>query len=152
MKFKEKQYRKMDIHNIITQLNSVNPNNDTLYEVDDIISELYSMEKSERKKAIPAMFGIFERLNDNHYDSVLWSVLHAIEGLTDYENELIQSIERKPNEFNLLMVNRILNSGQTVFKDCNYIILLEKLLLDRNLNQNLNEDLKGYLEKHKGLK
>ena len=59
-----------------------------------------------------AMFGVFERFPSQDGYGVFWGILHALEACDGYELELRASVQRKPCEFNVLMVNRLLNAGR----------------------------------------
>ncbi|MDR2284182.1 MAG: hypothetical protein LBE37_13280 [Sphingobacterium sp.] len=138
----------MSIEELIDQLNAINPNNDSIYEVDSIIELLYKLDSSEAKKAIGPLLKIFERLDEGHYDEVLWSIIHSVEALKEYEGDLIDSVNRCPNEYNLLMINRILNSGEQSYKSTDYLSLLKKLNTDDNLSYFLKEEVEGYIDRH----
>ncbi|WP_133586474.1 hypothetical protein [Sphingobacterium yanglingense] len=139
---------KMEIEKLIDQLNAINPNDDSLYDVDSIIELIYKLDTSEAKKAIDPLLRIFERLDEDHYDGVLWSIIHGIEGLKEYEEDLIKSVNRCPNEYNLLMINRILNSGQGSYKSTDYLSLLKELNTNNKLSPFLKEEIKGYIDRH----
>lgn len=138
----------MEIEKLIDQLNAINPNDDSLYDVDSIIELIYKLDTSEAKKAIDPLLRIFERLDEDHYDGVLWSIIHGIEGLKEYEEDLIKSVNRCPNEYNLLMINRILNSGQGSYKSTDYLSLLKELNTNNKLSSFLKEEIKGYIDRH----
>ncbi|MFD2556337.1 hypothetical protein [Sphingobacterium tabacisoli] len=138
----------MNIEELIDQLNAINPNDESLYEVDSIIDLLHKLDIGEAKRAIGPLFKIFERLNEGHYDGVLWSIIHGIEGFNEYEDDLIQSVNRCPNEYNLLMINRILNSGKQSYKSTDYLLLLKELHTDNNLSDFLKEEINGYIDRH----
>lgn len=57
------------------------------------------------------MLGVFERFPEQDGYGVFWGILHALEACEGYELELLASVSRKPCEFNVLMVNRLLNAG-----------------------------------------
>lgn len=135
----------MDIESLIDKLNKISPNDDSLYEVDFLIERLYKLDSSVAKKAITPLFNIFERLNDGHYDDVLWSIIHGIEGLQDYEEDLINSVNRCPNEYNLLMLNRMLNAGQASYNATDFIELLKSVAEDNKVSAELKEQAKGYI-------
>jgi hypothetical protein len=60
---------------------------------------------------IDALLGVFERFPEADGFGVFWGILHALEALEGYEPPLFASVQRKPCEFNVLMVNRLLNAG-----------------------------------------
>jgi hypothetical protein len=58
-----------------------------------------------------ALLSVFERFPESDGFGVFWSIVHLLEACSGYEPVLLASVARKPVEFNLLMVNRLLNSG-----------------------------------------
>ena len=58
-----------------------------------------------------ALLGIFERFPTEDGFGVFWGIIHCLESCSGYEPDLIASVLRKPVEFNVLMVNRLLNAG-----------------------------------------
>lgn len=63
------------------------------------------------ERGIEVLFNLYERFPDDDGYGVFWTILHGIEHLRGYEPFLKASVERKPMEFTLTMVNRLLNSG-----------------------------------------
>ncbi|MGC3984119.1 MAG: hypothetical protein QM777_04975 [Pseudorhodoferax sp.] len=59
---------------------------------------------------LQALFGVFERFPEEDGYGVFWGILHALEACDGYESELLASVQRQPCEFNVLMVNRLLNA------------------------------------------
>jgi hypothetical protein len=60
-----------------------------------------------------ALLEVFERFPEDDGFGVFWSVVHCLEACTGYESALIESVTCMPVEFNVLMVNRLINSGIT---------------------------------------
>jgi len=60
-----------------------------------------------------ALFGLFERFPDHDGFGIFWSVLHMLEKSPRYESYLLESVQRKPSEFSLRMVARLINGGVT---------------------------------------
>src|SRR5262245_27654729 len=58
----------------------------------------------ERRKAIPAMFALFERYPEAELGNP-GPLVHTIEAMGGYENQLRMSIERCPSFYTLWMVN-----------------------------------------------
>lgn len=57
-----------------------------------------------------ALLSIFERFPEQDGYGVFWGIIHALEACDGYESELLASVQRKPCEFNVRMVNRLLNA------------------------------------------
>jgi hypothetical protein len=60
-----------------------------------------------------ALLGVFERFPEDDGYGIFWSIVHCLEACEGYESALIDSVARSPAEFNVLMVNRLLNGGLT---------------------------------------
>ena len=58
-----------------------------------------------------ALLQVFERFPDDDGYGIFWSIVHLLEACSGYEEALVQSVHRRPVEFNLTMVNRLLNVG-----------------------------------------
>jgi hypothetical protein len=60
-----------------------------------------------------ALFGLFERFPEHDGFGIFWSVLHILEKSPRHEPFLLESVQRKPSEFGLRMVARLINGGIT---------------------------------------
>ncbi len=78
--------------------------------LDQLLEQLWVTGAPEQ--GMKALFGIFERYPEDDGNGVFWTILHGLERLPNYEPALVSSVRRQPTEFNVLMVNRILNTGQ----------------------------------------
>lgn len=57
------------------------------------------------------ILSVFERYPKEDGFGVIWGVLHGLESLRNYEQELLRSLARQPSEFGVCMVGRLLNAG-----------------------------------------
>ena len=57
------------------------------------------------------LLGVFERFPDDDGFEGFWQILHLLERAGGYESALVDSVRRSPGEFNLTMINRLLNGG-----------------------------------------
>lgn len=64
-----------------------------------------------REAEFRAMLRVFERFPEDDGFGVFWGLIHALEACSGYEPEMLDSVARKPCEFNVLLVNRLLNAG-----------------------------------------
>ncbi len=97
---------------------------------------------------IKEMFSVFERYPDE--DNVyFWSMMHGIEGIPDYENETLESINRKPSLMSLLMINRIINGGNSVINDVNLMELLSAVAKDESQPGEIIEQASDFLDYQK---
>ena len=73
---------------------------------DDLLAELWDAGVPER--ALPVLFGVFERFPDDDGPGVLWSVVHGLEGSNlDYERALRDSLARQPSAMGTIMLERL---------------------------------------------
>nr|WP_295770945.1 hypothetical protein [Rhodoferax sp.] len=77
--------------------------------LDEAVSAVDSKACGERE--FRALLGVFERFPEDDGYEVFWSIVHCLEACTGYEQTLIESVTRCPVEFNVLMINRLLNGG-----------------------------------------
>jgi hypothetical protein len=80
-----------------------------LRQLEEILGSLRP--KSCGSKEFRALLGVFERFPADDGYGVFWSIVHLLEASTNYEPALLESVARMPVEFNVLMVNRLLNGG-----------------------------------------
>jgi hypothetical protein len=101
------------------------PENEDWRPMDLLLAELWKA--GNPGQAIPELFSVFERFPEEDGAGVIWSVLHALETLPDYETELVRSLARKPSEFGVLMVSRLLNAGTRQVRGVSLVELLREL-------------------------
>lgn len=78
--------------------------------LDGLLQELWKEEAPD--EALLPLFQLLERFPDDESAGVLWGVLHGIEAYSDYETELVNSLQRHPTDLTVTMAGRIANSGQ----------------------------------------
>jgi len=72
-----------------------------------------------------AVFDLFERFPDEDGYGIFWSLVHAVEAAGGYEAALLESVGRKPVEFNVMMIGRLLNAGVLECSGQNLEVLLK---------------------------
>lgn len=78
---------------------------------------------------IGQLLGVFERFPDDDGFGVFWQILHVLESAGEYECALVDSVRRSPGEFNLAMINRLLNGGVEHVGAVGLLALLEEVAL-----------------------
>lgn len=71
-----------------------------------------------------ALLAVFERFPEGDGLGTFWSIVHLLESCDGYERFLVQSVRRKPNELNVLMVNRLINGGVSSVEGHSLLALL----------------------------
>lgn len=133
-----------DIINALKNIKSVH-NVDDLKKLEILTQQLGEFGVSE--SGIQAFLGIFERFPMDDGFGIFWSILHGLEKLPGYETHLIQSLQRQPAKFSLLMVQRILNSGCSHIDDTDLLILLKNIAEDHTQAQEIKEHAQRIIER-----
>ena len=111
---------------IAAAIRSFQPIDDEWLPLDALLQDL--MAQKVTADGIDALFSVFERFPTEDGYGVFWTILHALEGVPAYESHLARSVHRLPCEFNLTMVNRMLNSGIKEVGAVSLRVLLEGVL------------------------
>lgn len=104
----------------------------------------------EPARAARAMLGVLERFPRSDGYGTFWSILHSLESIPGYERALIDSIRRRACEFNLLMVNRIINTGTTDVCGTSLLGLLQEVVDSREHDADAREAAARYLARQEG--
>lgn len=137
----------MDLQQIITTLNNLQDVEDEkqLAEMVEAVSQLYNTPRSE---AAESLFRIFERFPEDDGYETFWSILHALERTPKYEPELVKSIMRQPNEFNVAMINRMLNGGIHSIGDTDLVDLLRHVINDEHTPASVKARAAAFIQRH----
>jgi hypothetical protein len=82
------------------------------------------------------LLDVFERFPDDDGFESFWGIVHLLERAGGYESPLIDSVRRSPGEFNLTMINRLLNGGIKHVGDQSLLSLLEDVARSERGNPN----------------
>ncbi|MFG6462682.1 hypothetical protein ACG04Q_13970 [Roseateles sp. DXS20W] len=92
------------------------------------------------------MLAVFERFPDDDGYGVFWSTLHCLEKCHGYERLLVESASRAPAEFNLNMVNRLLNYGAAEVEGLPLLSVLESAANHPCASSNTREFARSFIE------
>jgi hypothetical protein len=95
---------------------------------------------------IRALLAVFERFPDEDGYGVFWSILHCLEKCHGYEPLLVESAARAPVEFNLTMINRLLNSGVVELGGQPLASVLEAAATFERASANTKEFARNFIE------
>ncbi len=95
---------------------------------------------------IRALLSIFERFPDDDGYGVFWSILHCLEKCEGYEPLLIESVARTPVEFNLNMINRIINSGTCEIDGRSLHLLLASAITNAAASENTKDFARNFVK------
>ena len=129
----------MSIDKIISDINSINSatDEDQLKKLDDSVRLLGECDSPEL--AIDSMLGVFERFPEDDGFEVFWTVVHALESLSGYEEKLLMSLNRTPSEIGVLMINRLINSGVSRIGTTELIDFLREIANDPKVASGLRD-------------
>lgn len=97
------------IDDILRDIQAFRPADGVWVPLDDLLTELW--EAGVPKRALPVLFGVFERFPDDDGAGVLWSIVHGVEGLDlDYGPLLRDSLARQPSHMGEVMLQRLQRS------------------------------------------
>jgi hypothetical protein len=96
---------------IIQDIDEFIPVDGSWRRLDDLLGELF--QQPVTVEGITAALRVFERFPTGDGAGVLWSIVHGLESLPDYESHLVASVRRRPSELGVIMLHRIQKAGQT---------------------------------------
>jgi hypothetical protein len=95
-----------DTDEILADIDAFRPVGELWLPLDDLLAELWDAGVPAR--ALPVLFGVFERFPEDDGAGVLWSIVHGVEGLgCDYEKALRESLERRSSLMGRIMLGRL---------------------------------------------
>lgn len=110
---------------IINSISNFDPFTSEWIELDHLLDKL--CHTGEQNKHIGELFKVFERFPNADGDGVLWSFIHALESIQNYEGELLKSLQTQPSDMGLIMLNRIKNSGENKIEGIEIDQLIQQL-------------------------
>lgn len=137
----------MNIQRIIETLNNFQDVDDEK-QMDGMIEAVAQLSESPQAAAAEALFRVCERFPEHDGYETFWSILHTLEATPDYEPELVKSIMRQPNEFNVLMINRMLNVGIRDIGDTDLVGLLRQAAQDERTPASVRENAEEFIQTH----
>jgi hypothetical protein len=132
------------VDKILEGIKQFEPDDGNWLELDGLLEELW--ETSEPERGIDVMLGVLERFPEEDGAGVLWSIVHGLESLSDYEDKLVESIWRQPSHIGLVMISRIVNTGVDVVGSKPITAILEHVLQHEKVTPDLRkqaETIKG---------
>lgn len=96
-----------------------------------------------------AMLHVFERFPDDDGFGIFWGLVHALEACSGYESEMLASVARKPCEFNVLLVNRLLNAGITDVDGVSLEGVLSSVMESNAATPGVRQDAERYIARRR---
>jgi hypothetical protein len=98
-----------------------------------------------------ALLSVFERFPAEDGFGVFWSIVHFLEACEGYEPALLESVRVAPTEFNVLMVNRILNAGIAQVAGESLLSVLNGVASDEAAPDDVRESARDFIEHQRTL-
>jgi hypothetical protein len=123
---------------------------DQLKRLDALAIDYAGLPKPDAEAGLEIWFRLYERFPDDDGFGVCWSILHMIEGNHSVSDRfVVASVQRKPTNFPVMMVNRILNAGTKAVGDVNLLVLLQSVVDDVTHPEGIRETARGLVEHQK---
>jgi hypothetical protein len=123
---------------------------DELKRLDGLAIDYAGLPKPHAEAGLGIWFGLYERFPDDDGFGVCWSILHMIESHHPVSDRfVVASVQRKPTEFPVMMVNRILNAGTKTVGDVDLLALLQSVVDDACHPDIIRETARGFVEHQK---
>ncbi len=117
--------------------------------LDGLVTELWQFGRPT--EAIPDLLGVFERM-PTAYSGPLWGIVHGLEDLPEYAPHLARSVARKPSEFAVMMLGRMLNGGITHIDGEPIFPMLQVVADNPELPAEVRVTATGFMERHPHLR
>ena len=132
---------------IIAAIEHFQPSNGDWRPLDALLYELFR--SNSATQGIAAMLNVFERFPLEDGSGVFWSIVHGLESLDGSEPRLVESVQRAPSEFALMMVHRLMNAGYKEVDGVGLAALLEKVIHDQNVNSEIRQSAAKFHRWHR---
>jgi hypothetical protein len=139
--------KEMDVAPIIAVLDAFQDVDDK-QQMDAMIEAVKKLTDSPQSEATESLFHVFERFPEHDGYETFWSILHLLERTPGYERELVNSLARQPNEFNVVMVNRMLNAKIKDADGVDLIGLLRQVVINERAPADARKRAQDYINRH----
>ncbi len=133
---------------IIQDIEQFVPIDGSWLRLEDLLSELF--QRTVGREGIVAMLGVLERFPTEDGAGVFWSIVHGLESLPGYEPYLIESVRRRPSDLGLVMLHRILNSGQSDAGGISIRSVLLEVVTNPEAETSVREQAESFLRRATG--
>jgi hypothetical protein len=132
---------------IIADLSAFRPIRGDWLPLEALCAELWNSKQA--RKAVGELLAVFERFPEDDGAGAFWTILHGLESLRGYEPALIASVQRKPSDFGVIMVGRLLNDRQTHVGDVHLLDLLEAIACDTTVPESIRRRADQFAARHR---
>jgi hypothetical protein len=123
---------------------------DQLKLLDGLVGDYAKLPKADAEAGLDIWFRLYERFPDDDGFGVCWGILHMIEGYHPVSDRyVVASVQRKPTEFPVMMINRILNGGVKTVGGVELLALLQGVADNDKNPGSIREVARAFLEHQK---
>jgi hypothetical protein len=135
-----------DLRQLIASIEAISSADDAdqLQALQRAMDEYFASPDASRH--LDVWFRLFERFPDEDGYEMFWTILHGIEHQPGYEAFVVESVSRSPSRFPLLMVNRMLNGGQTHVGEVDLLDLLRSVASNETCLPSARADATSFAE------
>jgi hypothetical protein len=114
--------------------------------LDDLLAELWAT--GEASQFVPDLLAVLERFPEDDGAGVLWSIVHGLEDVPNYEPDLVRSLQRRPSELAVTMAGRLMNSGVFEVAGVSLIELLRLISTADDASQGVRDRAAKWVARH----
>lgn len=113
--------------------------------VHQLAKEFFALPSANNSDRLGSWFRLFERYPAFDGYGVFWSILHGLEKCPRYAAVAVKSARRRPTEFPVLMIQRMLNSGISAVSAADLRRVLRAVADNRAASATLRTDATEFL-------
>jgi hypothetical protein len=133
---------------LVADLTAFQPDGDDWRPLAALVDELAALERIP--DAAAELLAVFERFPESDGAGVFWSVVQGLEADGGYEPALIRSVRRRPSEFGVIMVGRLMNFGLGVAGEMPLLPFLETVAADPEVPERARRAARKFVERQVG--
>src|SRR5262245_40688164 len=130
---------------IAADIDAFQPRNGNWLGLDALLEELWR--DGSPQAVIPELLRVFERFPNDDGAGVFWSILHGLEALPGYEQQLLTSIGRVPSDMGVTMLGRLLNAGYDSIDGVPTRHILQEVITRFDAGETAKETARSFLER-----
>ena len=117
---------------------------DDLARLDALATEYFV--RPDAADHVEAWFRLYERNPEDDGNGIFWTILHGLEGQPTCAAAVVASVRRRPTEFPVLMVNRMLNDGTRSVSGVDLLTLMTAVAGDPDASAGVRKYAQRFLK------
>jgi hypothetical protein len=99
---------------------------------------------------LSALLGVFERHPHDDGAGTFWQIVEVIERIPGYKRAALESVSRRPSRFGILLLDRLLDRGESEVDGVPLMEMLEAIAESPKLDPGVRLWAKAFLAAHDG--